>query len=376
MSKVKILYVDDVFDFGGGEKHIFSLLERIDKNKYDVSIACRKDSFFSKELKNLGFKVEHIRFQNKFDFVGAFRFFKLLVKNRYDIVNLQDNRSHWLGALASYFAKVPVVLATVHMVNVLRRESISVFLKIVLKIADFIWASMVNSIITISHYNKRALISEGINSNKIEVIYNGIDQVCSIAKTPNNIRQELNIDPNILIVGSVARLSKQKGLSYLIDAVAKLKSDTQKMIFLVIGDGPDKDEFVKYAKLKGVDDMICFLGFKDNARSYLKAFDLFILPSIYEGLPIAIIEAMMESKPIIATSAGAVNEMLVNGETGLIIPSKNPDAIVKSVKELIADPHRRHVMGEKARQTAKEKFNIGIMAKKTFGLYEELLKEC
>lgn len=375
---IKILYVDDVFTFGGGEKHILFLLDRIDRAKYDVSVACRKGSLFLEKLKSLNVKVEHIRFRHKFDCVGAFKFFILLLKNRYDIVNLQDNRSHWLGAFACFLAGTPVVIATVHMVNALRREKSSLFSKPILALADRIWAFMVDCIITISRYNKRALVREGIDPSKIKVIYNGIEPVCRAeddAVNPEDIRKAFNIADDVLIIGTAARLSRQKGLSYLIEAAAMLKASGGKIEFLIVGEGPERFELAEYTKAKAVNDIFHFLGFQDNARSYIKAFDIFVLPSIYEGLPIAVIEAMMESRPVIASSAGAIDEMITDNVTGIIIPPKDSNAIAEAIKKLIAEPRLRAIMGEKAGHIARERFSVETMADETFSLYEKLAKK-
>lgn len=369
MVRIKILYVDDVFDYGGGEVHLLYLIKGLDKNVYDISVACRNKSLLSQKVKELNCNVEYIKFRNKFDIFGMLSFYFLLRKRKYDIVHLQDNRSHWLGAFACKAAAVPVRIATVHMVNISRKANPSKIVKKLFFLADLFWTSMMDAVITISYSHKRALVDEGLNEAKIKVIYNGVD--LNAAESYGDIDEVKNYK---IIVGIIARISSQKGLIYLLLAAEQLINKYPDMLFLIIGDGPEKEMLCKYAATKSLEKNVKFLGFKENPLSYLKTFDIFVLPSLYEGLPIAIIEAMASSKPIITTRVGAAEELVFEGRNGLLVNPGDIEGLKKAIEALTDNQDLRILMGKESRKIAQEKFDVNNIVKETDSFYKELLK--
>lgn len=374
-GKIRIIYVDDVFDFGGGEKHLLSLIDSLDSSRYEISVACREGSLLSENVNSRGLKVVCIKFRNKFDALGLFLFYRTLVKNRYDIVHLQDNRSHWIGAIAAKMARVPILIATVHMVNILRREDPSDFTVFLLKIADRIWSSMVDSIITVSESNRVALIEEKISDKKIKVIYNGVEPITPDPVKVETLKKECGIGGDDIVIGTVSRLSPQKGLEYLVAAAYELINNGKNVCFVIVGDGPDSKKLALQVEKLNINNRIKFLGFKHNPMDYMAFFDIFVLPSIYEGLPIAIIEAISLSIPVIASNVAGVPELVYNAKNGFLVTPKDVEGLVVAIEKLVSEKDVRHAMGQEGRRIYQEKFSLDQMVRKTEDLYKVFLNK-
>ena len=174
--------------------------------------------------------------------------------------------------------------------------------------------------------------------------------------------------PNSILIGTIANFYPTKGLSYLIEAAAKLKTKHNFQI-VIIGDGIERTYLESLITKYNLEENIILAGQIPEAAKYLKAFDIFVLPSIKEGLPYAILEAMAAGLPIVATNVGGISEMITDNESGLLVPPKNPEALAEALKKLIDAPELRARLGQNAAATAAAKFSLKEMLKKTRQIY-------
>jgi glycosyltransferase involved in cell wall biosynthesis len=193
----------------------------------------------------------------------------------------------------------------------------------------------------------------------VRTIYNGVteppdDGLCRSSSRP--------------LVGSLGRLSHEKGFDVLVQAVAKL--DQAELV--LVGDGPERPVLEALARQLGVSDRVRITGWQEDGRTQLPTFDVFVLPSRFEGFPLAIPEAMLEGLPVVATSVGSVPEAVLHGETGFLVPADDADALATAIAEVLADPERARRMGERGRSLAQERFTASAMARAFEFLYEEL----
>jgi glycosyltransferase involved in cell wall biosynthesis len=170
------------------------------------------------------------------------------------------------------------------------------------------------------------------------------------------------------IVGTVGRLAPEKGQDVLIRSLPQVPDLTA----VLVGEGPARERLERLAAELGVSDRVLMPGFVPDSRTWMAMYDVFAMPSREEGMPLALIEAMLASRPVVATAIGGMPDVVVDGETGLVVPPEDPDALAEALRGLFADDERRATMGSRARTRAKEEFSFSQMVRGYESLYEEL----
>jgi len=225
----------------------------------------------------------------------------------------------------------------------------------------------VDRYIAVSDYVARRMRPLCVNATaRIRVVYNGvpIEQFDEESGTPDDERRSR---PTVL---AVARLHPQKGLNYLLNAATLVPQAR----FLVAGEGPARVELDEEARKLGLGDRFQFLGHRDDVSGLLQAADVFVLPSLYEGLPVSVLEAMAAGTPVVATAVGGTDEVVVHGESGILVPPRDSDALAGAMREVISDVAlaRRLIAGGKAR--VRDKFSADAVARGVSGVYGEVCR--
>jgi glycosyltransferase involved in cell wall biosynthesis len=212
--------------------------------------------------------------------------------------------------------------------------------------------------------------SFGVPARKVQVIHNGI--ACREFSGPPDpaLRTALSRGTARRIVLTVARLDQQKGHTVLFDAIREFPD----ALFVLAGDGPEKPVLEAKARELGIDDRVIFLGHRSDIRELLAACDLFVLPSQYEGLGLAVLEAMAAGRAVVATAVGGVPEVVVNGVTGVLVRPRDPSALAKAIHTLLADPLLAHKMGAAGRSRVQREFSSATMVERVTRIYEEILE--
>lgn len=213
--------------------------------------------------------------------------------------------------------------------------------------------------ICVSEGVKDTFAGQGIDAEKCVVVHNGIDPETKPSIPPHEIRKKWGISENDILIGTVGSLIKRKRITDLIDALSMVSNQTKNPVrCIIVGDGPEKDSLLEYAKRKKIYDKVVFTGFQSDAISYINALDIFVLTSEKEGLPRAILEAMLMEKPVIASNITGPAELVIYGETGFLVPVRHPEVFADCVLKLIENHELREQMGEKARRRVIENFSI------------------
>jgi glycosyltransferase involved in cell wall biosynthesis len=229
----------------------------------------------------------------------------------------------------------------------------------------------------VSESVKQDLLRSGISGTKIVVIKNSVNTISKNLIVAYNIekkKKELGIAAEEFVCGYVGRLSKEKGLSYLIQALTELSSEKVPIKLIVLGDGPQRESLISLAKRNGVEERIIFLGFKNNIEEWVHVSDCIIMPSLTEGTPMALLEAMSMGLPVIATSVGGVPNIIKHYCNGILVQPGNYQAISKEIKNIINNQQLREKIGLSAKKTIKEKFDFHVWCRKVENLYEEQSK--
>lgn len=209
---------------------------------------------------------------------------------------------------------------------------------------------------------------------KISCIYNGINPLVRSSLAPEKVRAEWKVPAEVPFIGTVARLIPQKGIQYLIEAADLLRREAIDFRMVVVGDGPFRSELEALAHRTGLSAILFFTGFRQDVPALLAAFDLFVLPTLEEGMSVAILEAMSAGKPVIASRVGGVPE-LVTAETGILVPPADPHQLALALQRLILAPASRKQMGNNGRALVEKNFTLSRMAEAHLQLYQRLIKE-
>jgi glycosyltransferase involved in cell wall biosynthesis len=215
--------------------------------------------------------------------------------------------------------------------------------------------------------------SYGMPSEKIAVIYNGIE-VGTVEGRPSardRLMKEFGIREGSLIVTTVGRLAEQKGHIFLIRAMQKLVAEHPQVVLLLVGDGPLKGLLEAEIQSMKLSASVRMTGFRDDFSDLLAITDIFVFPSLNEGLSYILLEAMAAGKPVVATDAGGNKELVVDGETGRIVRPKDVEGLRVAIEALIADEKLRETMGEKGQQKVRASFALEGMIRKTLSFYDE-----
>jgi glycosyltransferase involved in cell wall biosynthesis len=212
------------------------------------------------------------------------------------------------------------------------------------------------------------LIEAGVEPERIRLIHSGIDPQRFDRCADGSASAEYEA-----VVGIIASLEERKGHRYLFEAAAILKQRGHRIKYLVAGEGSARRELEERVKALNLGDEVRFCGFVSDAPAFLSQIDIFILPSLYEGLGVAVLEAMAAGKPVIASRVGGLPELVADGETGLLVAPKNVEGLVEAIARLADDKSLAREMGRKGAARALASFSLENMAAQNEAYYYELL---
>jgi glycosyltransferase involved in cell wall biosynthesis len=357
---IKIIYLTREMQ-GGMKKHLYLLLEKIDKNKFHPILIGNQKSCEEFKVEKIFLPVKE-KILPREDFLVLKKIIEIVKKEKINLIHCHGYKTAYLGAIVNLFLKIPVIL-TIH--NYLFYGNKKFEKKLQKKIFKII-SRYFSKIITVSNDLKKYLENMGIDSKKIKTIYNGIE-----IENENTKR----IEKNYKIAGVISRFVPQKGIIYFIKCIPVVLKEIKNVKFLIIGEGPEKENLIKEIKELNIENFVEILPYQKNISSFLKSFDLLVVPSISEGAGIIILEAMANKLPVVATRVGGIPEIVKHNETGILVEPANIGELSSAIIKLLKEEKLAEKMGESAREIVKEKFDINLMIKETEKLYEDVLNE-
>lgn len=365
---VRLLYLGEGSNFAGVERYALTLMNNVSCSP-GSTVFC--GLFYGGRLKEeLDAQGETVlQLYGNRNAKSFLHLLKYLRKNEIDILHLLDIKSTCIGGLVRLFNKKIRTVATIHGLPEYPRSVMrSAKYGIALTLYYLFLAFLVDRIICVSD-DLAARLGRKVRKKRLCVIHNGVD------RTNGNETQDREAKKMGFVVGTVGRLEHVKGLEYLLQAASTIARERRDIYFHIVGTGPLETELKEQVAMLGVEDRVFFLGFHDHVLPVMRDFDLFVLPSLHEGIPYALLEAMSLSKPVVCTRVGGIREIINNGVEGVLVPPADSEALSLAIRNLLHDAGLRARLGACARERIEREFTAGLMAERTGKIYAELLTQ-
>ncbi|TSC69753.1 MAG: hypothetical protein G01um101470_985 [Parcubacteria group bacterium Gr01-1014_70] len=373
----KILYVITKSVWGGAQQYVFDLATNLPPEQFEVAVALGGTGHLAERLQEKNIAVFNIRnFQKSINpLKDIVVFFELLSVYRRFKPNIIHTNSSKAGGIASAAALVHQALSRTSVRCVFTAHGWA-FLepwrprwqKFLMRFFSKITAYFHHAIIVISKFDRAAVSTYNIAAKKkVTLIHNGISN--DINFLPHaEAQQSLLGNKHELVVGTIAEWTQNKGLGYLVSAMSVVLASCPRTKLCLVGWGEERMK-LETCILKLKLEKSVFLVSKSSATPYLKAFDIFVLPSLKEGLPYTILEAGLAELPVIATCVGGIPEIIENGTDGLLVDPASPNQLADAIIKLARDINLREQLGKALHQRVKEKFSIELMLQQTIHMY-------
>lgn len=371
MKKKKILQLIDGLNFGGAEVLLVDLVRGIKESGNDVSVGYSTHGPLEKRLLDLGVSYKRLPRLGRIDPVLFIKMCQLILREKPDIVHTHLFKSDLHGRLAARLCGVPVVVSTSHNNDVwAKRFPLGHLYGFTAKLTD--------RVIAVSDEVREYQIRyTGISPEKIIVIENGVDvkRFANQENTRRAIRDELQIHADAPVIGIIGRLQPQKDHSNFLRAAVQIRKNLSEARFLIVGDGPLCEELMAQAETLGLGSAVIFCGVRQDIPAVLAALDVLVISSKWEGLPVTLLEGLAARRPIASTAVGGVPNVVVDGESALLVPSEDSSALADAVLKILQNPSLAKSLVDAGFEQVKNQFSLDAMVAKILTLYWELLEK-
>jgi glycosyltransferase involved in cell wall biosynthesis len=374
--KKKILYIITKSNWGGAQRHVFDLAVSLPKTDFETTVVLGGKGPLKEKLEAAGIRIISINALGRDlntikDSWSSLVIFKIIKKEKPDILHLHSSKVGGLGALTGRILGVKKIIFTVH--GWAFKEKRGRFQK---KILFFIsWLTMLLSHKTISvsddDYQKAPRFLVG---KKLLKIKNGVSTIKFLSQMEARAILDIALPPDTLIAGIIAELHRNKGLEFAIAALADIEKSgnlARQIKLAIIGSGEEQANLEKLTENLGLKNSVRLLGPKENAASFLKAFDIFILPSIKEGMPYSLLEAGLAELPSIASRVGGVPEIIDDMDSGILIKPGDYKEISFALRFLSQHPEKMAMFGRKLAEKVRREFSFDETLKRVLAVYAD-----
>ncbi|PJC21739.1 MAG: hypothetical protein CO060_02765 [Candidatus Yonathbacteria bacterium CG_4_9_14_0_2_um_filter_43_16] len=374
--KKKILFVITKSNFGGAQKYVFDLATGLPKDQFDVAVALGGSGILIQKLQAENIRVLPIfslaRDVNPLsDITTFFELWRMFRKEKPDVAHLNSAKAGGVGAISAHLAGVQKIIFTAH--GWAFNEERPTWQKLIIKFFSWVTVILSHETIAVSNAVRNNTAGWPFVVSKISVIKNGIKEPSFLLRNEARLhlfaKANIHVPENAFIVGTIAELHKSKGLTYAVEAFAKLVPENPNLYYFILGDGEEKERLETLVGLHNLQGRVFLLGFVDDASRYLKAFDIFLLPSMTEGLALVLLEAGLAGLPVVASRIGGIPEVIEDKNTGLLVPTRDSDAIALANQNLMTDRSLAKRFGEALRERVLAKFPLSRVLKDTISLY-------
>ncbi len=375
MQRINLLYVVTKLELGGAQKQLLALINGLDKAKFRPFLFAAQEGLLLpealsiNELTVIKSKCLERAINPLKDILALLEIRRFIKKNEIKIVHTHSSKAGILGRWAAKLAGVEVILHTVHGWSFHNYQPQPI--RLLFKWLERLTARFTDRVIVVSEYDREKGLHNRIGrGGKYALIRYGIDYA-EFQGERSGIREELGIGKNDLLVGMVGCFKPQKSPQDFIRLASLSKQRMPDVKFLLVGDGVLRKSLVRLIRRLGLDKEVTLCGWRRDIPSVLSGIDIFVLTSLWEGLPVTVLEAMASLKPVIATDTGGVREVVKDGITGFLVPPKDMNKACERMALLLNDLQSRRRMGNEAGKELAMRFRVEDMVKDTEKAYLE-----
>jgi len=358
--KLNVMFVVPCFGFGGLERVVLDLVRGVDRSRFNPTLCSLLNPHpeMIEVMRTLDVATYVLHKGRGVNYFLPFRLASLFARERVHLVNAHDIGATLYAVAAARLALVQHVVHTDHS-QILTKHRFAPVYRGVLRHG-------ISHAVAVSEHLRRYLIDTfDLPAALVTTVPNGIDVARFTAPLDRSVlRRELGIREGDLVIGSVGRLMEQKGMAYLLKAFARLARRGGDMKLVIVGDGELRHDLERLAQDLQVADRVVFTGIRRDIPDFMRLFDVFALPSLWEGQPLTVVEAMAAGKPIVATDVGGNVEILNHGEFGVLVPSGDANALAEAIGALLSDAARARELGRKAASHAARELTSASMVRK------------
>lgn len=378
MKQKKITFVITKGNWGGAQRYVYDLATNLPSGQYETKVIAGQGRELPEKLAAAGIETITLPSLGRnlnllADLKTFFALIKIFWQERPDVVHLNSPKAGGLGALAARIAGIKKIIYTAH--GWTFNEPRGWLTKKIIWFVSWLMMLLVHTAITITESEQTQGLEMPWCAGKIKLIRNGLAAPHFLPRAA--ARAKLNehsvlIKPDTILIGTIAELHRNKGLKYLIKALAGLPRDRDSDFAwqaVIIGSGEEKNNLEQLITDLKIENQIKLVGFIENAAELLPAFDIFVLPSLKEGLPYVVLEAGLARLPVIATAVGGLPEVISEGKFGFLVPPAKTKPLIKSLTFLIEHPAWRQELGQNLEQRVVAEYSLTKMVEQIVEIY-------
>jgi glycosyltransferase involved in cell wall biosynthesis len=358
---MRIVQVDSHRAWRGGEQQVLYLARFLQAQGYDNVVVCQPGSALQQRCMDAGVPARALRIRHEADVIAAWRLGHYLRRQQIDMLHMHTPHAHTIGLFAGLLAPRvgKVVSRRVDFAPIRNRFSRWKYIRPELHY------------LTVSKAIQQVLVAGGIAAEQVQTVYSGIDlQRCDEAAEAPPL-----FPAGTRVIGTVGHLAGHKGQRYLIEAMSHLVDKQSPVGCVIAGTGDLRQALERQAAELGLSEHIRFTGFRHDVLALMRQFEIFVFPSVMEGLGTALLDAMALRKPVVATRAGGIPEVVQDGITGLLVPPQDSEALANAIQYLLQHPQQARVFGDAGRKRVEQHFTADRMATQTLSVYQRLCNE-
>jgi len=362
---IKIFYLITELDVGGAEKHLFELVRRIDRSNFlPVVGALGGRGEVGGWMEAQGIQVFYLEMKRRRFPLSILHLKRILKREKVDILHTFLFHANIIGRLAGKWAGVGRIISSTRIAE--RRQNFHCEL---LRLTR----GLVHCELAVSQDVRDFMIDRAkISPEKITVIPNGLDFELYRRADRIAARKKLNIPPRAFIICFVGRLDEQKRPDLLLKAYAKIKKRIRGGKVIIVGDRPSKEPVVSLARRLGIEGSVDFPGWRKDAVDFIAASDIFVLPSMWEGMSNVTMQALAVGTPVITTKVEGMNELLMGGRCGVMVQRDNFDELAAAIVDLYESPEKRRALATAGREHIEKNYRIEDVVRKYEDKYIEI----
>lgn len=381
-KRKKVLFLITKTNWGGAQQYVHDLAAHLPKERFEVMVGGGGNGALFAKLRASGIRTISVRgLQRDIGVIPEWRAFweivRLLKQEQPDVVHLNSSKAAGLGALAAFVFKFlnleifkPAVIFTVHGWGF--SEDRPWWQCAAIFIASWTTCLLCDRVIVLGTQEEAAAL-RFLPRKKVVRIPHGLSPLPLASRTEARAffasRIGRAIPDNVPVIGTIAELTKNKDLPSLVSAASLLKSDLNNFLVLIVGEGEERAHLERRIADAGLGDHVFLAGFVPDAVRFLPGLDMFVLPSVKEGLPYALMSAMAAGLPVVATRVGNIPDLIAEGEDGMLVAPKDATGLSAAIRRLAASPAQRQRLGGNARRKIETAFPFSAMMERTISLY-------